>query len=129
VSRPVCIAARNDGGACRAQALPGDRWCWCHHPDRQEQAAEARARGRAKVNTLRALKGRRVRLERTGQLARWLSDLIVDVLEGKTPPDIGRTCMYGASVLRQVVETAELERRLAALEQAAAGREAMRERR
>jgi hypothetical protein len=50
-------------------------------------------------------------------LARFLSELVQSTLEGQTEPDIARVCFYGASVLRQVTESAELERRLTALEQ------------
>ena len=108
--------------ACQAERKTGERWCWCHHPERQAIAAAARSDGGRKDGRLRAIDGRRRKLEDAGQLARFLSELIQTTLAGQTPPDIARACMYGASVLRQVVETSELQRRLEALEaQLAAG--------
>ena len=111
MDRPACGFELERGGRCRGFALPSGR-CWNHAPEREAERRAARAKG----GRVKAIRGRRPRLERSGQLARWLSDLIVDVLEGKTPPDVGRTCMYGASVLRQVIETSELEHRLDDLE-------------
>ncbi len=117
MSRPMCQGARKDGQPCRAPALPGSTWCWAHAPERQEIAARARAAGASKGGKVRALQGKRRRLESPVQLARFLSELVQSTLEGQTEPDIARVCFYGASVLRQVTESAELERRLTALEQ------------
>jgi hypothetical protein len=120
VAERPCQAPRKDGSACRARPLPDSALCWSHDPTRAEAAREARSKGARKANTLRLLRGRRRRLEHAGRLATFLSDLIEDVLIGTVAADIARTCFYGASVLRQVVETSDLERRLAVLEQQAA---------
>jgi hypothetical protein len=110
----TCGAQTRQGEPCRAFPLASG-FCRTHDPAR----AEDRRASCSKGGKVRALKGRRRQLERAGRLATFLSDLIEDILAGTVPPDVGRTVIYGASVLRQVVETSELEKRLEALEEAA----------
>ena len=87
-----------------------------HDPTRQDAVREARARGGAAASKLRALEGRRARMDTPAALVRFTGRLIQDVLDGTTPVDVGRAALYGVSIQRQLVETSELERRIAALE-------------
>jgi hypothetical protein len=116
LSRPICRATRQDGQPCRGSALPGGELCWVHDPDRAEQAAEARRAGAVKTNKLRALKGRRARLDTAGSLMRFVATLAHRTLEGELAPDIARSVGYLCSLQIRLVETAAIERRLAAIE-------------
>ena len=116
MSKPTCQARCKDGGPCRAPALPGSTLCWSHDPRQQRIAAEARADGARKAARLRTLGGRRRRLEQAGRLAPFLAELVEDTLAGRVDVGVARCCFYGAGVLRAVIETSELERRVCALE-------------
>jgi hypothetical protein len=115
VSRPICEATRKDGQPCQAASLPGSGWCWSHDPAQQEIAAEARRDGARKGNKLRALHGRRRRLDSHAGLSLFLHNLIHDLAEGKQDPDVARVIVYACSVMRQLNEHS-LERRLADVE-------------
>jgi hypothetical protein len=119
----LCQAPRKDGSVCRACPLPGSALCWSHDPTRAEAAREARSKGARKANTLRLLRGRRPRLDRPGAMTKFLATLMLDTLEGRVEADIARSVGYLANVQRAYIEQAELERRLAALEQQAAAQE------
>jgi urease gamma subunit len=121
VTRPACTATARHGQRCRAFSLPGEPFCRTHHPDRAEDVRASRARG-AKV---RAIMGRRPRLDQPRALAAFLSNLIHDLAEGKVDGDLARTIAYACSVQRGVVELAqkiEIEARLAEVEKLLAAR-------
>jgi len=68
---------------------------------------------------LKALHGRRRRLDSPSALAAFLSGLIHDLAEGRVEPDLAKVIFYGCSVQRGVVELAEradVERRLVEVE-------------
>jgi hypothetical protein len=102
--------------ACRSFALPGGDACLAHDPDRAETARAARSRGAVHANKLRAINGRRSRLETVPSLVAFTGRLIQDVMDGTTPAEIGRVVLYGISIQRHLVEVGELEQRVAALE-------------
>jgi hypothetical protein len=112
IRRP-CTASTKQGRACRAFAPDGGDLCRVHDPARADQVQAARSKG----GKLCALKGRRLKLESPSTLARFLSALAQDCLSGTVEPDVTRAVVYTCATLRQVVETSELEKRLASLEQ------------
>ena len=111
-----CQAVRKDGQPCRAPAQPGATLCLWHDPDRVEAARAARSQGAMAAGKVRALDGRRRKLENAGALAKFMSSLIHDVLDGRTAPDTARVVVYAISVQRQIIEAADIEPRLTALE-------------
>jgi hypothetical protein len=115
VNRPTCTASRKDGSACRAPALPDSALCWSHDPRQADAAAQARAAGASKGGKVRALHGRRRRLDSHAGLSLFLNDLIHDLAEGKQDPDVARVIVYACSVMRQLNEH-NVERRLAEME-------------
>ena len=121
MSRPVCRATRKDGAACQAPALPDSALCWSHDPRQAEVAARARADGASKGGKLRALRGRRRKLDSHAGLAAFLTGVIYDLAEGRQDPDTARVVIYGCSVMRQLAEHS-LERRLAEVERLLAQR-------
>ena len=112
----VCQAQTKRGVACRSFALPDSTFCLSHHPERQVAVQEARARGGAAASKLRALEGRRAKLDTPKALVRFTGRLIQDVLDQTIPVDVGRAVLYGISIQRQLVESGDLEKRLSALE-------------
>jgi len=76
----------------------------------------ARQRGGAAASKLRALAGRRRKLTSAGALVDFVSGVIHDTLEGRVEVDIARTCLYGASIQRALIQAGDLEQRLAVVE-------------
>ena len=124
MTRPTCDAIRKDGERCRAPALPDSVLCWSHDPRQAETAARARAEGASKGGKLRALKGRRPKLDSPRALVRFVADLAQDTLSGAVEPDVSRAVAYCVSLQIRLLEASELERRVAELEAryAASGR-------
>ena len=120
MARPVCQARRNDGQPCRAPALPARPACWAHDPAQAEAARGARARGAAKGNRTRALRAGQPRFDSPRELVKFTGLVLGGVLSGKIAPDVGRVVLYGVSIQRQLLESSDLEQRIAALEQRAA---------
>jgi len=73
----LCSGIKADGGRCRAQAMRSSEWCIGHHPDK----AQAR-RLRASKGGKRGGQGRPQ--AELSDVKRRLSDLVNDVLEGRT---------------------------------------------
>ena len=112
-----CEAFRKDGERCRAKALPGRPWCWTHDGSLADQRRLARAAGGRKAAQTRKLNNRRVDLTNPQALLKFTGDLIQDILAHRVDVAVGRTGLYGISVLRQAIETTDLERRITNLEQ------------
>ena len=82
----LCSGIKADGGRCRAQAMRSSEWCIGHHPDK----AQAR-RLRASKGGKRGGRGRPQ--AELSDVKRRLSDLVNDVLEGRT--DRGAAAVAG----------------------------------
>jgi hypothetical protein len=115
-----CRAATKQGRACRAPVLPGGAYCFSHEPALAEVRRAARSRGATKANKLRAIEGRRARLDSGEALLAFAGRLVHDVVDGRLTPEVARVALYGTSICRSLVETGDLERRLAAVEAALA---------
>jgi hypothetical protein len=105
VSRPICQADRKDGQPCRAPALASGQ-CWAHDPSRAEIAARARAEGAAKGGRLRAIHGRRKRLDTPAAVVAFLSGLVYDVAEGRREAEIAKTLAYALNVQLKALDLA-----------------------
>ena len=100
-----------------------------HDPERVAQVRSARAKGGVAAGKIRALKGRRSRLDTVPALVRFTAAVIQGVIVGALHADVARVALYGVSIQRQLVETADLERRIAELEARTAAAEQHAERR
>ena len=116
MSRPICAGIRKDGAACRAPSVPGLDLCWVHDPGWAERAREARSRGAATASKLRSLRGRLPRLATSGELLRFNAGLVHRLLAGELEPDVARVAVNALGLQRQLVESGDLEKRLAQLE-------------
>jgi hypothetical protein len=93
--------------------------CWSHDPRQAEQAARARAEGASKGGKLRSIVGRRSKLATAEQVLAFNADVVHRVLSGELAVDVARCAIYGLSLQRQLIESSDLEQRLAVLEAAA----------
>jgi hypothetical protein len=107
MSRPVCEGIRKDGGPCKAPRLPDSALCWSHDPRQSEQAVRARAEGASKGGQLRALQGRRRRLDSPAAVVGFLSNLVHDVADGRVEGEVAKVLVYALSVQLKAVELAE----------------------
>jgi hypothetical protein len=114
---PVCAGIKRDGGRCTQGVKPGETWCYNHDPahveKRRRQASKA---GKGKPS--REIK----------DLKKQLEDLANDVLEHRVGSGVAtivnqiiNTRARLIELERKIREQAELEERLAALEQAQGG--------
>ena len=120
----TCPATRRDGGRCQSTVLLASGYCHTHDPARRAAMAEARAKGgRQKATTARL--GRLVPATLKPVLATLLEALDEVRGEDGQPPALSPAQAQAmASLARAAVavyQVAELEPRLAALEQAQAG--------
>jgi hypothetical protein len=115
-----CQGTTKAGAPCRGIVQNGRPWCLAHDPERQAELPGVRAKGAAASNKLRAIKGRRQKLDSAPALLRFVGSLVQDVLDGTVSPDVARAALYGVSIARQLVETSDLDARISALEEKAA---------
>ena len=116
-AQPACQARTKRGVACQSFALPGSAYCFMHDPEQRVARATALAKGGAQASKLRAIKGRRSKLATASELVAFTAGVIHDVMEGRLETDTARVVLYGVSIQRQLVEVADLERRLTVLEE------------
>jgi len=89
-----------------------------HDKTRRAAAQAARAKGATVSNKLRALEGRRRRLDSAPQLVEFTSGIVQDVLSGSVTVDVGRAVLYGVSIQKSLLEASDLDTRLRVLEAA-----------
>jgi uncharacterized small protein (DUF1192 family) len=110
-----CTATRADGRPCGARAVPGETLCWAHSPRLAQKRRQAQsAGGYAKGNAARAQK-------LVPTMLRPILALLVSgmkqVYEGQLEPQRYTAMAAGASALCRIFSLAELEERIATLEQ------------
>ncbi len=113
-----CRQRMPDGRLCRAPALSDEPYCYMHHPDRALAAAESRRLGglhRRREGTLAAVYG----VEELGSIAgyqRLLQVAAYETLALDNSVARNRTLVAVVTAGAKLLETGELEERLAALE-------------
>jgi hypothetical protein len=119
VMKQPCTATAQHGGLCRAFAPAGRRSCRVHDPERRDEVQAARSKGATNAGKARTMQGRRRRLTTPAALLSFLDTLIWDAIEGKYDPKLVNAITAAVNVQRALIESSELEQRLAALEAAA----------
>ena len=120
VVRRRCKGRRADGEACQSAPLTGGDYCWMHDPTNAEAATEARRLGglrRRREGTLAGaydLEG----LTTVAQIRRVIEVAILDTLGLDNSLGRARTLIPGAQAAAKLLETGELEARVALLEAA-----------
>jgi hypothetical protein len=116
-----CRAPTVSGRACRGFLLPGRDVCLSHAEDLADKLARARALGGSAAAKVRALQGKRLRLDSAGALLRFNANLAQDTLSGSVDPSVSKAVSYAIGNQLRLLEAGELERRLRALEEAQKG--------
>jgi hypothetical protein len=121
--RSTCSFRKPDGQRCRAAPLIDQEFCFWHSPEHAEEVAEARRLGgfrkrrEAAVIGAYDLEG----LETVAGLRRLLEIAVVDTLGLENSVSRSRTLTYQVMVAAKLLETGELEQRIALLEDAVNG--------
>ena len=113
-----CAFVMPDGRACRAGRQRERPYCFAHDPERAEEAAEARRLGglrRRREGTL-ALAYELPGLDSVAGIRRLLEVVVVDGLGSEQGIARLRVLIAAAGAATKLLETGELEERLAALE-------------
>src|SRR5687768_12595409 len=116
--RAYCRALRDDGQPCQATPRGESGYCIWHDPERQEEAAEARKLGGQRRRKERVIAGA-FDFEGLGSvesIRRLVEVAAVDTLGLENSVARARTLAYLAQTARQLLETGELEERMAAVE-------------
>jgi hypothetical protein len=110
----VCAGIKRDGGRCTAPALPGEDYCYGHHPgyaDKRRRNAAKSHRARSASPEIAAIK---VRLS---TLADGVLEGSVDRADGAVVAQILNVYLRATSMELKIKETEELEKRLEELEE------------
>ncbi len=131
VRERVCQTVKDDGSRCEAPPLINEDYCFWHSPKHAEEVAEAGRLGglrRRRERTVAAaydIEG----LATLDQIRRLLEIAVMDTLGLENSIARSRVLAYLAQVALRVVEAADLQERVAALETAMGPRLAARRRR
>jgi hypothetical protein len=109
----VCAGIKRDGGRCTAPALPGEEWCYGHHPgyaDKRRRDASRSHKTRSGMPEIRSIK------ERLSDLAEGILEGRVDRGDAAVASQVLNVCLRAISMELKIKETEELEKRLEELE-------------
>jgi len=114
-----CRFQKDNGERCRATPMRGEDFCFWHHPEHTEEAAEARRLGGLRRRKERITQGAYdfEGLESVTQIRRLLEVSVVDTLSLESSIARSRTLAYLAQMALKALEVGELEERVRALEQ------------
>lgn len=110
----VCKALRRDGQQCRAKTGYNAEYCFVHDPDRQQAATEARSAGGK--NRFKPAPAEPINLRTIDAQLTAIESTIDRVRAHQEPVNVARLALYGISLARPLIELAELEERIKALE-------------
>lgn len=114
----TCLGERPDGQRCRSWAIRGEPYCLWHSPDREEEAADARRLGGLRRRREKAVSGAYdfAGLDSIPAIRRILEIATIDTLGLDNSIVRSRTLISAAVAAAKLLETGELEARLATLE-------------
>ncbi len=116
----TCAGERPDGRRCRSWPIRGEPYCLWHSPDREEEAAEARRLGGLRRRREKAVSGAYdfAGLDTLQSIRRLLEIASIDTLGLENSIVRSRTLISAAMAAAKLLETGELETRIATLEAA-----------
>lgn len=119
-----CGAIKGDGERCRGVAIEGSEWCYQHDPSRAEERQRNASRGGRSGGRGRGGSGE------TAEIRTLLKDLTSGVMDHRINTGVAAVVTQLANarirlveVERKLLETQEMEERLAKLEEAAGERQ------
>ena len=124
----ACVGELPDGRRCRSWPIRGEPYCLWHSPDREEEAAEARRLGGLRRRREKTLSGAYdfAGLESVRSIRRILEIATIDTLGLENSIVRSRTLISAALAAAKLLETGDLEDRIAGLEAAISGARAAR---
>jgi len=113
----TCTAAKRNGTACQAAALPGSQFCFFHDPAKAAARRKAQSRGGLanKMATLPA-DAPDVKVEDGADVVKLLSETINQVRRGEIDPRVANAVGYLSNIVRAATGQREVESRIAELE-------------
>ncbi len=113
-----CRFQKDNGEPCRATPMRGEEYCFWHHPEHTEEAAEARRLGGLRRRKEKITEGAYdfEGLESVTQIRRLLEVAVVDTLSLESSIARSRALAYLAQMALRALEVGELEERVRALE-------------
>ena len=115
-----CVATRADGQPCKAIARFGSDLCFWHDPAAREEMLECARKGAAAARQRRVVIGAgRVRLKDAEEIRRLLAVAVNGLRTGDMAPVAANALCRLLKTSLEVIQFAELSRRLAKLEEAA----------
>jgi len=120
VRERVCQAVKDDGSRCEAPPLVDEDYCFWHSPKHAEEVAEAGRLGGLRRRREKAVAAAYdlVGLATLDQIRRLLEIAVMDTLGLENSIARSRVLAYLAQVGLKVVEAADLQERVVALETA-----------
>jgi hypothetical protein len=114
----TCLGERPDGQRCRSWPIRGEPYCLWHSPDREDEAADARRLGGLRRRREKAVSGAYdfAGLDSIPAIRRILEIATIDTLSLDNSVVRSRTLISAAVAAAKLLETGELEARLAVLE-------------
>jgi len=98
-----CSGTKRNGNSCTTDALPGERWCYHHHPD----YAEERRRSASRAATVKhSSVGRKLR-----EVRELVRDLLGVLLADELPARVRKELTNVVQLLQTYARLAELETR------------------
>jgi hypothetical protein len=119
MTQQACAAVTQRGTPCKGIVPAGRMYCLVHDPELKDKVTAARRRGGSTAMKLKLLEGKRLKLDTPAALVRFNAGLIQDTLAATVDPGVSRAVSYAIANQLRLLETADLETRLAALEAAA----------
>ena len=122
----TCLFRKQDGGPCGATPMREEEFCFWHHPDHTADAAEARRLGglrRRREKTLEGAYDLEEGFDTVKGIRRFLEIAALDLLGMEVSIGRANAMLRAAGVAARLLETGELERRIADLEAALAARQ------
>jgi len=116
----TCAGERPDGRRCRSWPIRGELYCLWHSPDREEEATEARRLGGLRRRREKAVSGAFdfAGLDSVQSIRRLVEIAAIDTLGLENSIVRSRTLISAAMAAAKLLETGELEARIATLEAA-----------
>ena len=117
--KETCIAkTKSNGRRCQAMAIDGSLYCFFHDPARQTARKAAQQRGgKANGPAILPADAADVPLHTGKDVADFLAETINQVRKGRVSPKIASSVGYLASLWMKAHRTADIDERLARLEQ------------
>jgi hypothetical protein len=114
-----CNQVKSDGSACRAAPLVGEPFCRLHHPEHQLEAAASRKRGgirRRRASALSPAAESFNELRSIADIRRLIAVAVEVTLKQESSIAQARTLAYLAQTATKLLEVAEFDERVRALE-------------